>query len=205
MRKAARRCTAPVVLATLALLAGGARAAQEAPVIVTMVGRAYQPSELTVGLGQTVVWANRSITHHTVTSTTGLFASSSIAPGESYSLTFSQAGTFDYTCTIHPTMKGEVVVLDLAPGTLTLRLTSRHTAHGALAVAHVRAARSGPVVLQVRDDAGGAWRTVAHGTLDAQGRATIAVREPGHGTLRALLPAALGQPRELSRGERSPA
>jgi plastocyanin len=202
-RAAVRFCAATVALAAAALPTVGAQAAQEAPVGVEIVGRAYQPSELTVGLGQTVNWQNRSITHHTVTSTAGVFESSSIGPGESYSVTFSKPGTFDYTCTIHPTMKGSVVVLALAPGTLQLRLSARHTSRGAVALAHISAARSGPVLLQAR--IGGAWRTVAHGTLDAEGQATLALSNPARRSLRVALPAQFGQPRELSRPERAPA
>lgn len=185
------------------MLAGGAQAANETPVEVTMVGRAYQPTELTVGLGQTVVWQNRSITHHTVTSTTGLFESSSIAPGESYSLTFSKPGTFDYECTIHRTMKGSVVVLDLAPGTLQLRLSAHRTGHGVVAVAHIRAARSGLVLLEARG--GGVWHTVAQGVLDSQGERELTLPRPAHRILRVALPAQFGQRQELSRTERSPA
>jgi plastocyanin len=199
----ARLCVTTVVLAAVAVLVGGAQAAKETPVIVAMAGRAYQPAELTVGLGQTVVWQNQSITHHTVTSTTKLFESSSIAPSESYSVTFSNPGTFDYECTIHPTMKGSIVVLDLAPGTLQLRLSTRRTSHGAVAVAHIRAARSGPVLLQVHSR--GAWQTVGRGTLNAQGQAAVTLTRPARRFLRVVLPAHLSQPRELSRAERSPA
>jgi plastocyanin len=67
--RAARFCAAVGALAAGAVLAGGAQAAKETTVEVTMAGRAYQPTELTVGLGQTVVWKNLSLTHHTVTST----------------------------------------------------------------------------------------------------------------------------------------
>jgi plastocyanin len=191
------------VLAAAVMLAAPAHAANETPVEESIVGRAYQPAALTVGRGQTVIWQNQSITHHTVTSTTGLFGSSSIAPGESYSVTFSNPGTFDYKCTIHPTMKGSVVVLDLAPGTIQLRLSARRTGRGVVAVAHIRAARSGPVSVQART--GGAWRTVARGTFDAQGEATLTLPRAAKSVLRAALPALLGQPQELSRTERSPA
>jgi plastocyanin len=191
-----------IVLAFAAFLTGGAAAAEEPPVSVAMVGRAYQPGQLTVGLGQTVVWQNQSLTHHTVTSVAGLFDSGSIAPGAAYSMTFSHAGTFDYTCTIHPTMKGSIVVLDLAPGTLELRLSARHSASGVLAVAHVQAARSGTVLLQA--GGGGSWHTVARGTLDAQGQATLTLAHPADRSLRVELAPGLGQPRELSRAERSP-
>jgi plastocyanin len=200
--RAARLCTVASVLTAATLAAGGAQAATEAPVGVPIVGRAYQPSQLTIAAGQTVVWQNRSITHHTVTSTTGLFNSTSISPGASYSLTFSDPGTFNYECTIHPGMRGSVTVLAVPAATLQLRLSGRRTGRGTAAVAHVLAARSGPVLLQARR--GGAWRTVARGTLDAQGVATIVLANPAHRTLRVELPAQLGRPLQVSAGKRSP-
>ncbi len=197
------RCTAALVLAAVWLLSGDALATGETPVVVQTVGRAYLPVELTVGLGQTVVWQNRSITHHTVTSTSGLFESSSIAPGGSYSETFAKAGTFDYECLIHPGMKGSVVVLDLPAGKIELRLSVRRSAGTAVTVAHVSATRSGPVLLQARG--GGGWKTVARGVLDTQGEATLTLARPDHRSLRVALPAELGQPQALSGAKRSPA
>lgn len=202
--RAACLSTVTLALALAALLAGGAvQAAQEAPVEAAIVGRAYQPPALTVGLGQTVVWQNRSVTHHTVTSTVGQFDSGSISPGESYTLTFSKPGTFEYRCTIHPTMKGSVVVLDVAPGTLRVRVTAKRTGHGAEAVVRVQAARAGAVLLQARGK--DAWQTVAHGQLDSAGEATLTLAHPARRLLRVALPATLGQPRQLSPAERSPA
>jgi amicyanin len=65
---------------------------------------------LTVPVGTTVVWTNQDDMPHTVTATNGAFASSQLAKGATFSFTFAKAGTFDYSCTIHPFMKGQVVV-----------------------------------------------------------------------------------------------
>jgi plastocyanin len=50
---------------------------------------------------------------HTVTSTdlAPAFDSGGVAPGTSYSFTFSNAGSFPYTCSIHPTMTGTITVM----------------------------------------------------------------------------------------------
>ena len=72
----------------------------------------YSPTNFTAMVGQTVTWVNRDSATHTVTSTTGLFVSGNIPPGGSYSFTFTQAGMFQYICTIHPWMKGTIVVTD---------------------------------------------------------------------------------------------
>ncbi|MBI3841475.1 MAG: cupredoxin domain-containing protein [Thaumarchaeota archaeon] len=71
----------------------------------------YSPSPFTVAAGHEVTWVNRDGTTHTVTSNaTGLFDSSNMLPGATWSHTFSTAGTYQYYCSLHPFMKGTVVV-----------------------------------------------------------------------------------------------
>jgi plastocyanin len=69
---------------------------------------AFHPPTLRVGVGTSVVFANKSNVTHTATRkglNTGL-----IKPGKSATLTFKQRGTFAYHCTIHPFMHGKVIV-----------------------------------------------------------------------------------------------
>ena len=78
----------------------------------------FDPPTLTVAKGTTVTWKNGDSTIHTVTSgsaegneTGSLFDSGILAMGKTFQWTFSNAGTFDYYCTLHPQyMKGQVVV-----------------------------------------------------------------------------------------------
>jgi plastocyanin len=77
---------------------------------VWIQGMAFTPVTITVTAGTTIVWTNKDAVVHNVTSTTGLFSSGSMLTNATYSRTFSTAGTFPYTCTIHPTMTGTVVV-----------------------------------------------------------------------------------------------
>ena len=77
----------------------------------------FEPATLTVSAGSTVTWKNTDSTLHTVTSgsaETGVsgteFDSSYLAGGKTFQHTFGSAGTFDYYCTLHPFMKGQVVV-----------------------------------------------------------------------------------------------
>lgn len=77
----------------------------------------YEPTTLTVPTGTTVTWKNSDSTLHTVTSgsaESGVsgteFDSSYMTGGKTFQHTFSSAGTFDYYCTLHPFMKGQVVV-----------------------------------------------------------------------------------------------
>ncbi len=72
---------------------------------------AFTPQNFTISVGGTVTWVNKDTTGHTVTSNvTGLFGSPLLSVGETWSHTFSQAGTHYYHCTPHPQMWGVIVV-----------------------------------------------------------------------------------------------
>jgi len=80
-------------------------------------GKFFVPDTLTVSKGTTVTWTNDDSTLHTVTSGSAEsgnsgteFDSSYLAAGKTFQHQFSTAGTFDYYCTLHPWMKGKVVV-----------------------------------------------------------------------------------------------
>lgn len=196
------------LLALLAIaVAGGttASAAGGGAVSVSIVGRAYQPAELTVGLGQTVTWRNESLSTHTVTSPEGLFGSGVINIGTSFSVTFSKAGTFDYMCTIHPTMHGSVVVLAIAPGTVQLHLTGRRRGRGETVTAHVLAARGEAGVLLQASGSGGRWRTLARSRLDSEGESVLKAPSAARQRLRVVVLAADGAPRLVSQVVRAPA
>jgi len=71
---------------------------------------AFDPPSITIAPGTTVTWTNQDSVAHTVTGDNVGLASGHLAKGQSYSFTFNQAGTFTYHCSIHPTMKGTVIV-----------------------------------------------------------------------------------------------
>jgi len=74
-------------------------------------GMAFTPQNFTVSVGGTVTWINKDTTGHTVTSNvTGQFGSPLFSRGETWSHTFSQAGTYYYHCTPHPQMWGLITV-----------------------------------------------------------------------------------------------
>ena len=80
-------------------------------------GKFFVPETLTVSKGTTVTWTNGDSTLHTVTSGSpeagnsgSEFDSSYLAAGKTFQHPFNTAGTFDYYCTLHPFMKGKVVV-----------------------------------------------------------------------------------------------
>ena len=79
------------------------------------IDRCYIPSVIVIDPGKQVTWVNQDSAFHSVTSgfygePTELFDSGYMDPFESYTLTFDDVGTFDYFCTLHPWMKGQVIV-----------------------------------------------------------------------------------------------
>jgi YVTN family beta-propeller protein len=77
---------------------------------VSIQAMAFSVPSLTVKVGQTVTWTNMDSINHTVTADQGVWDSGPIAPGKTFSFTFTQAGTFGYHCSIHPFMQAMVMV-----------------------------------------------------------------------------------------------
>ncbi len=77
-----------------------------------IAGFAFQPVSVSVSKGGTVTWTNNDSSPHTVTAADGSFDSGNMAPGASYSRTFTSAGTFAYSCAYHSSMQGSVVVTE---------------------------------------------------------------------------------------------
>ena len=71
---------------------------------------AFQPSELTINKGESVIWTNFDAANHIIRENTGLFESAKLNQGQSYSYKFETAGTYEYHCTIHPNMVGKIIV-----------------------------------------------------------------------------------------------
>ena len=93
-----------VMLATL-LAAGSALAADHD---VAISGFSYAPRTMTVNVGDTVSWTNSDAQAHTATGSG--WNTGDLGDGDSASITFQRAGTFDYMCGIHPEMTGTVIV-----------------------------------------------------------------------------------------------
>jgi len=76
---------------------------------VAMDGTRFVPETLTVKPGDRVVWVNKDPFPHTATAE-GTFDSKSIAAGDSWSYVARKSGEFAYVCTLHPGMKGTLLV-----------------------------------------------------------------------------------------------
>jgi plastocyanin len=98
-----------LAVAAASMLIGSVTAA---PVVhtVTIDGFEFHPSTVTVSKGDVVVWRNRDPVPHTATATAAGLDSAEIGPNGSFRFTATRAGRFEYVCTLHPTMKGMLVV-----------------------------------------------------------------------------------------------
>ena len=76
---------------------------------IVIEGMRFEPADLTVHPGDTVVWMNKDLFAHTATAE-GSFDSRQIDPGGSWRLTLQTAGDLPYICALHPTMKAIVRV-----------------------------------------------------------------------------------------------
>src|SRR5215211_9323055 len=68
----------------------------------------YEPKEVKIKKGDTVVWTNGDERDHTVTADDGSFKSKNLGAGDTFSQTFKKAGKYKYHCNYHPRMKAMV-------------------------------------------------------------------------------------------------
>jgi plastocyanin len=76
------------------------------PAAVKLVNLSFSPAQLTIKVGTTVVWTSEDNAPHTVTADDGSFDSGNLKKGDSFSFTFTKAGTFPYYCAYHGTAGG---------------------------------------------------------------------------------------------------
>jgi plastocyanin len=77
---------------------------------ISITSSGYSPASLTVTNGSTVTWTNSDNMTHTVTTTEGSINSGDIAPGSSYSKTFTIADTYTYHDMHNTNMTGVLIV-----------------------------------------------------------------------------------------------
>ena len=77
---------------------------------VTIDNFTFNPSALTVRPGATVTWINQDDIPHTIASTTRAFRSKALDTDDRFSFTFATPGVYEYFCSLHPHMKGTIIV-----------------------------------------------------------------------------------------------
>ncbi len=105
-----RLFAALLVLVAALAVTSPTRAQGKTVVVEAADGLVFQPATVTINVGDTVTWRNTDDVPHTSTSEDEVWDSGSLAPGEEFSFTFEEAGTFPYFCEFHPGMEGTVVV-----------------------------------------------------------------------------------------------
>lgn len=84
-------------------------------VIVNINKMKYETPEITIKAGQTVTWINLEAMPHNVDFVKGVVGENELKgamlkKGQAFSVTFNEAGSYDYHCTPHPFMRGKVIV-----------------------------------------------------------------------------------------------
>ena len=92
----------------LPVLATAARA--QTTHTVTIKNMAFSPANLTISAGDTVTWVNEDRMRHSAEDLNGAFDTGLLANGQSASLTFSGAGSFNYRCGPHANMRGSITI-----------------------------------------------------------------------------------------------
>jgi len=77
---------------------------------VMILNLSFQPASITVGRGSTIVWRNQDTVAHTVIAEDGSFGSDAIVAGDTFVQRFDKVKTYTYSCSIHPEMKGTIIV-----------------------------------------------------------------------------------------------
>src|SRR5512136_557657 len=70
----------------------------------------FAPATVTVAVGTEVTWTNRDDIPHTVVSEDKAVKSKVLDTDEKFTYTFTKPGTCSYFCSLHPKMKGTIVV-----------------------------------------------------------------------------------------------
>jgi len=99
-----------IVLGLLASLAACLAAAEQEKQVVNISKMKFTPASVTIKTGETVIWKNSDDHNHSVVAEDDSFKSENLANGDTFSHTFDKAGSYPYSCSYHPRMKGEVIV-----------------------------------------------------------------------------------------------
>ena len=87
------------------------QASQASQASVTIQNFAFSPETTTIKVGGSITWTNKDSAPHTITSDNGTQLNSQrLSQSQSYSHTFNQKGTYNYHCSVHPGMKGTIIV-----------------------------------------------------------------------------------------------
>jgi len=145
----------------------------------------FIPNPVTVEVGAIITWDNTDTAAHTATAgsaadgPSGVFDSSLIMAGGSYSYTADTAGTFDYFCMVHPWMEGTIIV-EAAGAAAAADAAAAAAADAAAAAEAAAAAAAADAEAAAEADAAAeeAAEAAAAAAAAAQAAATAAMAAP---------------------------
>jgi len=102
----------------------------------------FMPGDVTIQVGDTVIWTNNDTAPHTVDADSGAFKSGTMNKGDTFSYQATQPGVYTYYCQFHPFMKATITVVAAANSrtfaetgqTVQGRFLTYWGAHGGLAL-----------------------------------------------------------------------
>ena len=109
-----RRLIVPVFSA-LALGLVLAAPASSATVTVSIKRAGFTPKTVNINQDDSVTWTNNDTINHQIVANNGSYASPILGPGKSWTRKFGNGGTFNYHDSLHPALKGTVVVKGAPP------------------------------------------------------------------------------------------
>jgi plastocyanin len=96
--------------ALIAIALMGGSSVEAADISVKIDNFTFTPAEAEVAVGTTVVWTNGDDIPHTVVDADHKYKSSALDTGDTFSHTFTEPGTYEYFCSLHPHMTGKIIV-----------------------------------------------------------------------------------------------
>ena len=92
---------AVLLVGIIAMACGDSDGASIATGDVSVEIKRKSHQDLTLKVGTTVTWTNKSTARHTTSADAGEWSSGELRGGESYSFTFTDPGTYGYHCNFH--------------------------------------------------------------------------------------------------------
>jgi len=92
---------------------------EEGETTVTITEDGFEPFDAQITVGDTITWMNDDSIAHTIVDDEGVFDSGGIEPGESYSYTFDEAGTYTYTSVEDETFEAMITVVTSDDGNMS--------------------------------------------------------------------------------------
>jgi len=77
---------------------------------VSISNQGFEPVNLTIRVGDRVRWINNSQKNHQPTDNQDLWQTKELKPGDTFTQVFDRSDTYQYHCSLHPEIKGTIIV-----------------------------------------------------------------------------------------------